>query len=60
MSSAAWSYFLFTFSLVVVFVCIIVYYYNPRRKKEIEAPKHRMLKDDEVKQVRKRKGGFHE
>jgi len=43
-----------------VFVCIIVYYYNPRRKKEIEAPKHRMLKDDEVKQVRKRKGGFHE
>lgn len=33
--------------MVVVFACIIVYYYNPRRKKEIEAPKHKMLDDDE-------------
>lgn len=47
MSFAIWAYILFTFSLVVVFAFIIVHYYNPRRKKEIEAPKHKMLDDDE-------------
>ncbi len=47
MSFSVWAYILFTFSLVVVLVCIIAYYYNPRRKKEVEAPKHKMLDDDE-------------
>jgi cbb3-type cytochrome oxidase subunit 3 len=41
------AYTLFTLLLVIVFVGIIVYYYNPKRKQNIEAPKHRMLEDDE-------------
>ncbi|PWW81792.1 MULTISPECIES: cbb3-type cytochrome c oxidase subunit 3 [Prosthecochloris] len=47
MNFAVLAYILFTISLVVVLVFIIIYYYNPRRKKEVEAPKHRMLDDDE-------------
>lgn len=47
MSYEAWAYFLFTFALFVVFVLIILYYYNPRRKKDVEAPKHRMLDDEQ-------------
>ena len=49
MTFAEWSYILFTFSLVVVLVFIIAYYYNPKRKNEVEKPKHRML-DSENKQ----------
>lgn len=47
MSYEAWAYFLFTFALFVVLVFIILYYFNPRRKKEVEAPKHRMLDGEE-------------
>ena len=47
MSFAVWAYVFFTFSLVVVFVLIIIHYYSPRRKKDVEAPKHRMLDEDE-------------
>ncbi|NTU58062.1 MAG: cbb3-type cytochrome c oxidase subunit 3 [Chlorobiaceae bacterium] len=37
----------FTFILATVFAGIIIYYYNPKRKKEVEEPKHRMLRNDD-------------
>ena len=40
------AYLLFTLTLAAVFAGIIVYYYNPKRKKEVEKPKHRMLDND--------------
>lgn len=55
MNFAAWAYIFFTFSLVVVFVFIIFHYYNPRRKKDVEAPKHRMLDDDEGRENQHRR-----
>jgi len=33
--------------LVVVFLAIIIYFYTPKRKDEIEGPKYSMLDDDE-------------
>ena len=41
------AYTIFTLILAIVFVGIIVYYYNPKRKSEVEEPKHRMLRNDE-------------
>lgn len=41
------AYTAFTLILVAVFAGIIIYYYNPRRKDEVERPKHRMLRDDD-------------
>lgn len=41
-----WAYFIFTVTLVVVFVGIIIHYYRPGRKKRVEEPKYRMLDDD--------------
>lgn len=41
------AYTLFTFSLAAIMAGIIAWYYNPKRKKEVEEPKYRMLRDDE-------------
>lgn len=41
------AYSLFTLVLAAIFAGIVFYYYNPRRKKEVEDPKYRMLSEDE-------------
>lgn len=41
------AYTVFTLLLAAVFAGIIAYYYNPKRKEEVEEPKHRMLRNDE-------------
>ena len=46
MSCSGLAYVLFTVLLAIVFGGIIFYYFNPKRKKQIEEPKHRMLDDD--------------
>jgi cbb3-type cytochrome oxidase subunit 3 len=43
----ALAYVLFTLLLAIVLAGIIAYYYNPRRKQQVEKPKHRMLEDDD-------------
>lgn len=47
MSLPALAYVLFTLLLAIVLAGIIAYYYNPRRKQQVEKPKHRMLEDDD-------------
>jgi cbb3-type cytochrome oxidase subunit 3 len=47
MSFQAIAYTAFTILMAVVFAGIVVYYYNPRRKEQVEEPKHRMLRNDE-------------
>ncbi|NTW62951.1 MAG: cbb3-type cytochrome c oxidase subunit 3 [Chlorobiaceae bacterium] len=47
MTFSAVAYTVFTLTLAAVFTGILIYYYNPKRKKEIEKPKHRMLDEDE-------------
>ncbi|MEI7787854.1 MAG: cbb3-type cytochrome c oxidase subunit 3 [Chlorobiaceae bacterium] len=46
MSFSGLAYVLFTILLAIISGGIIAYYYNPKRKQNIEAPKHRMLDDD--------------
>ncbi|MBM3162772.1 MAG: cbb3-type cytochrome c oxidase subunit 3 [Chlorobi bacterium] len=41
------AYLFFTLSLAAVFAGIILHYYNPGRKEEVERPKHTMLDPDE-------------
>jgi cytochrome c oxidase cbb3-type subunit 3 len=41
------AYTVFTLLLAAVFAGIVLHYYNPGRKKEVEEPKYRMLLDDE-------------
>jgi len=47
LSLPALAYVLFTLLLAIVLAGIIAYYYNPRRKQQVEKPKHRMLEDDD-------------
>ncbi|HWQ25242.1 MAG TPA: cbb3-type cytochrome c oxidase subunit 3 [Chlorobaculum sp.] len=47
MNFQAIAYTAFTIILAAVFAGIVIYYYNPRRKDEVEEPKHRMLRNDE-------------
>jgi cbb3-type cytochrome oxidase subunit 3 len=47
MTFQAIAYTVFTIMLAAVFAGIVIYYYNPRRKDEVEEPKHRMLRNDE-------------
>ncbi len=42
-----WTYLGFGTALVVTFLWIIIHYYRPQRKKNVETPKYRMLEDDE-------------
>ncbi len=46
MTFSGLAYLIFTIILATVFAGIIFYYYNPKRKKQVEEPKHRMLDDD--------------
>ncbi|NTV02103.1 MAG: cbb3-type cytochrome c oxidase subunit 3 [Chlorobiaceae bacterium] len=41
------AYTAFTFALAAVMAGIIAYYFNPARRKDVEEPKYRMLRDDE-------------
>ncbi|WP_076790963.1 cbb3-type cytochrome c oxidase subunit 3 [Chlorobium sp. KB01] len=47
MSFSGVAYFIFTITLAAVFAGIIFYYYNPKRKEQVEKPKQRMLDDDQ-------------
>ncbi|MBV5304114.1 MAG: cbb3-type cytochrome c oxidase subunit 3 [Chlorobium sp.] len=46
MNVSGLAYVLFTMVLAIISGGIMVYYYNPKRKERIEAPKQRMLDDD--------------
>ena len=41
------NYLLYGLFLVVIFLAIIIYFYTPKRKDEVEGPKYSMLEDDE-------------
>jgi len=47
MSLWALAYLLFTALLVCVLAGIVAYYYGRRRFERVEAPKYRMLQDDD-------------
>ncbi len=47
MNFQAIAYTVFTLIMAAVFAGIVIYYYNPRRKEQVEEPKHRMLDNDE-------------
>ncbi len=47
MTAGAWSYLLFTVALVAAFAGIVRHYCSPKRRDAVEAPKHRMLRDDD-------------
>lgn len=47
MSMKAWIYFGFTALLTVVLAGIMVYLFRSKRKEKVEAPKYRMLKDED-------------
>jgi len=42
-----WLYIVYGILLVVLFIWVIVHYFNPKRKDKIEKSKYRMLEDDE-------------
>jgi len=46
MISSGLAYVLFTMLLAIISGGIIFYYYNPKRKERVEAPKYKMLDDD--------------
>jgi len=46
-TTGALIYLLFTAALVVAFAGIVRHYYSPKRRDAVEAPKHRMLRDDD-------------
>jgi cbb3-type cytochrome oxidase subunit 3 len=46
MTLRATAYLLFTLLLAGIFAGIIAYYFNRKRYERVEAPKHRMLADD--------------
>lgn len=47
MTPRALAYLLFTLLLAGVFAGIIAYYFNRKRRDRVEAPKYRMLDDDD-------------
>ncbi len=47
MTAGAWIYLLFTVALGAAFAGIVRHYYSPKRRDAVEAPKHRMLRDDD-------------
>lgn len=48
------AYVAFTIMLALVMAGIILYYYNPKRKKKVEEPKFRMLDKDEDEEEHQR------
>ncbi len=47
MTAAGLIYLVFTVALGAVFAGIVRHYYSPKRRDAVEAPKHRMLRDDD-------------
>ena len=47
MGFSGWAYFLFTVGLGAILAGIIIHYFSPSRKKDVENPKYRMLDDDD-------------
>jgi cbb3-type cytochrome oxidase subunit 3 len=47
MPSPAISFLLYGGALSAVFLAIIVYYYRKKRHTRVEAPKYRMMEDDD-------------
>lgn len=47
MTGAALAYLVFTVALGAAFAGIVRHYYSPKRRDGVEAPKHRMLRDDD-------------
>ena len=47
MEPQALGYFLFGLALSVTFLGIIVYYNSRKRRRQVEAPKYKMLEDDD-------------
>ena len=47
MTPRALAYLLFTMVLAGIFAGIIAYYFSRKRYDRVEAPKHRMLADDD-------------
>lgn len=47
MTPSSLAYLFFTLLLAGVFAGIIAYYFNRKRYERVEAPKHRMLADDD-------------
>jgi cbb3-type cytochrome oxidase subunit 3 len=48
MTPRALAYLIFTLVLAGVFAGIIAHYFNRKRYERVEAPKHRMLADDDL------------
>ena len=57
MTGGALAYLLFTVALVAAFGGIVRHYYNPKRRDAVEAPKHRMLRDDDGAPGKRRRNG---
>ncbi len=57
MTAGALAYLVFTVALVAVFGGIVRHYYHPKRRDAVEAPKHRMLRDDDGAPGRRRRNG---
>ncbi len=47
MMAGALAYLLFTVALGATFAGIVRHYYSAKRRDAVEAPKHRMLRDDD-------------
>jgi cbb3-type cytochrome oxidase subunit 3 len=47
MTTGAWAYLLFTAALAAVFAGIVLYYFSRKRRDRVEAPKYRMLDEDD-------------
>lgn len=46
--SLEWIYILYGIMLVITFLGVLVYYFNPKRKNKIEESKYQMLDDDDL------------
>jgi len=46
-TAGALAYLLFTVALGAAFAGIVRHYYSAKRRDAVEAPKHRMLRDDD-------------
>lgn len=55
--TAAWIHLAFTAALAAVFAAIVVRTYRASRRDRLEAPKYRMLRDDEDRADLKPEGG---
>ncbi len=57
MTAGALIYLIFTVALVAAFAGIVRHYYSPKRRDAVEAPKHRMLRDDDGAPGTRRRNG---